>query len=799
MKKFYFYVMVVVCLVCTMHVHAQTRYWVGATSGAPGNWNDASNWSATSGGGGGATVPNAAGFDVVFNQGALVNVDIASFSLNTITVTNSSTATLVANAAATITVVSTSNVNQGLRINTGSRLEDSVSANVPFSITFGSGATGWVDGTWYFSGISGVTFPNGPTFTLPGSTGLGNRIDINGTIVYKENMRTPTTGGGVGAEYLFFNNNSVLWFDRNGLDATIPHANWDANATLLFTGITDAVPPINTASGEIGNLVFNCPNVSLAEINLGLTILTTKGNLQVLNTNGRDLVLAAAAGTPNITVQGNFDISGNSIVYQGNSSTRSYILTVNGNFNLSGGSFLMQKSNAVTTTTTTFGVKGNFNHTGGTFGCSSTATSTTTELFVVELSGTSNQNISSSTGTIDNAANMVTLRMNNAAGATLLTPLSVGKISWNSANKGILTTTSTNYIAINNPATDATVVNGPASNGFVSGPVRRATNAATAYVLPTGKGSSYRYAEVIPNTTTASTYVAEYFGTSYSDVSVAYPLLRVSHTEYWSVDRIGGSDAVVRLNLAGALPGSGAADTLMVARYNGVDWARTAPNGGTYLVPGNATNGTIATALITSFTTTPLFTIGSGNADIPLPIVLVSFDAKKLSGNAARVIWSITTNSTPEQFEVLRSADGKDFSSIGVVNGVDQQLAYEFTDNSLPVGISYYRLRMIDKDGTGKLSKIIAVSNGVKGILLTTMMPTVVIDRARINVSASEKGTIQFVVTDMQGRIVKQQRSGIQSGNQEIWLNLSSLSAGAYQVTGYVDGQRSSTIRFIKQ
>ena len=55
------------------------------------------------------------------------------------------------------------------------------------------------------------------------------------------------------------------------------------------------------------------------------------------------------------------------------------------------------------------------------------------------------------------------------------------------------------------------------------------------------------------------------------------------------------------------------------------------------------------------------------------------------------------------------------------------------------------------------------------------------------------------MITDMYGRMVKQQINGIDVGSQEIWLNLQSLASGAYQVTGYLDGKRSTSLRFIKQ
>ena len=182
-----------------------------------------------------------------------------------------------------------------------------------------------------------------------------------------------------------------------------------------------------------------------------------------------------------------------------------------------------------------------------------------------------------------------------------------------------------------------------------------------------------------------------------------------------------------------------------------------------------------------------------------MPIDLVSFTARKLGNNAALLNWEVTASSTPDRFEVLRSTDGNTFTSIGTVQGVDQKLKYDYTDNNLPAGTTYYRLRMIDKDGDVKLSAVIAVSNGTDGLFLAQMAPTVVIDRARIRVTSANGGNLQMVITDMQGRIVKQQVNGIAVGSQEIWLNLHSLPGGAYQLTGYVDGKRSASIRFIKQ
>ena len=181
------------------------------------------------------------------------------------------------------------------------------------------------------------------------------------------------------------------------------------------------------------------------------------------------------------------------------------------------------------------------------------------------------------------------------------------------------------------------------------------------------------------------------------------------------------------------------------------------------------------------------------------PVTEVHFDAKKGNGNTALLNWKVTTGSTPERFEVLRSTDGRNFSQIGVLPGVPHQEAYGFDDLQLPLQVTYYRLKMYDDDGSSTLSRIVAVSNGGKGLLITSMIPTVVKTRARLNISSSNRGSMQLVISDSYGRVVRTQVAGISEGNQEIWLDLHSLAVGAYQVTGYMNGEKTASIRFIRQ
>ncbi len=260
MKKFY--VFIVACLSSVTLLHAQNRFWVGPSGGAGGNWNDPANWAATSGGAGGQTVPNGAGFNVTFDQNALVNVNVDVISLNTLTVTNSVTARLFVVTSGSgfpdITLISTSLVTPGLRIDAGSRLVDSTATNgIHFTTTFAPGAKGLVNGTWYFAGGPGVA--NGCTFRDSGGVGgLGNRIDVNGTIQFRDGTFSPQRGE-FGTRIFFFNSGSVFWLDRNGGNS--PRATWHSQCNYFSYRMQPAVLPQSSigTSNDIGNLVFQLP------------------------------------------------------------------------------------------------------------------------------------------------------------------------------------------------------------------------------------------------------------------------------------------------------------------------------------------------------------------------------------------------------------------------------------------------------------------------------------------------------------------------------------------------------------
>ena len=110
-----------------------------------------------------------------------------------------------------------------------------------------------------------------------------------------------------------------------------------------------------------------------------------------------------------------------------------------------------------------------------------------------------------------------------------------------------------------------------------------------------------------------------------------------------------------------------------------------------------ATNGTLGTSQFT--------------CNFALPVELIFFKAKA-EGEVALLTWATALEKDNAAFVIERSQDGKHFEAIGnkAGQGTTQQVTnYEFTDEHPYSGITYYRLKQVDFDGTQTYTPIQSV------------------------------------------------------------------------------------------
>jgi hypothetical protein len=94
-----------------------------------------------------------------------------------------------------------------------------------------------------------------------------------------------------------------------------------------------------------------------------------------------------------------------------------------------------------------------------------------------------------------------------------------------------------------------------------------------------------------------------------------------------------------------------------------------------------------------------------------IPVELISFSGD-VRGNVVLLVWSTSSELNNQGFEIQRSNNQRDFSTIGFIQGsgtTTEKQTYQFADGELSAGKYFYRLKQIDFNGTCEYSKIIAV------------------------------------------------------------------------------------------
>jgi hypothetical protein len=99
------------------------------------------------------------------------------------------------------------------------------------------------------------------------------------------------------------------------------------------------------------------------------------------------------------------------------------------------------------------------------------------------------------------------------------------------------------------------------------------------------------------------------------------------------------------------------------------------------------------------------------NIPTPLPVNVISFTGKALE-NANQLNWTVAQEIDFSHYEVLRSEDGREFNAVGTVfateNNMDMK-SYSFVDASAKSEVSYYKLKLVDNNGSVAYTSLVVV------------------------------------------------------------------------------------------
>ena len=190
-----------------------------------------------------------------------------------------------------------------------------------------------------------------------------------------------------------------------------------------------------------------------------------------------------------------------------------------------------------------------------------------------------------------------------------------------------------------------------------------------------------------------------------------------------------------------------------------------------------------------------------------LPVTYQSFNAV-LNNTTVNLNWATSIEISNDHFEVERSFDEVNFSTIAFVLGAQAESKganqYSFTDKDSRIAnhnIIYYRLKQVDVDGnfTYSVVKTVHISNISDQKISVQVMPNPYMDKLNVNFTSDNSGKAEIRMISVSGTIVKKTESTINKGSNNVQLqDLSSQLPGMYIVNIVVNGQSISSQKIIK-
>jgi uncharacterized repeat protein (TIGR01451 family) len=169
---------------------------------------------------------------------------------------------------------------------------------------------------------------------------------------------------------------------------------------------------------------------------------------------------------------------------------------------------------------------------------------------------------------------------------------------------------------------------------------------------------------------------------------------------------------------------------------------------------------------------------------IVLPLGLQSFSGRS-TARGITLDWQVDPWPELQSFVVERSTDGSHFLPVGQAEAFQDITQYQFTDALLPsAGASlYYRIRMVNNDGSTDYSKTVAVNTGNGPAVLTTRLaPNPARTTTTLAIWSPHSGSALISLWSPAGSLVHSRQVTITEGTNTVELSLGRLPTGIYIV-----------------
>lgn len=168
-----------------------------------------------------------------------------------------------------------------------------------------------------------------------------------------------------------------------------------------------------------------------------------------------------------------------------------------------------------------------------------------------------------------------------------------------------------------------------------------------------------------------------------------------------------------------------------------------------------------------------------------LPVTLTSFNGRYSNGISI-LDWQTSQEFNTDHFELLKSADGQDFSLVANIKSAgfsNLTQNYSYQDNTPNSGkYVYYRLKQVDVNGKYTFSPIVKLALGLNTSVV--VYPNPFSNDFTVSFSATKTATAALKLQNSTGQLIFLKTITVNKGNNSILINsLPSIKSGIYYMS----------------
>jgi Zn-dependent metalloprotease len=178
---------------------------------------------------------------------------------------------------------------------------------------------------------------------------------------------------------------------------------------------------------------------------------------------------------------------------------------------------------------------------------------------------------------------------------------------------------------------------------------------------------------------------------------------------------------------------------------------------------------------------------------VTLPVTLLNFKGG-LQNKSVQLSWSVAAQYNISKYIVEHSIDGTSFTELGIVASSNTiGYNYDYNHQQPSIGDNYYRLKVVNNDGSFKYTSIIKVSLVGKQLLVIT--PNPITDKFTIQYNSNKK-VYGISIVDAYGRMIKEVI--VQNNSGSIDIDATHIPSGTYWIKMTLSNNEIVTTKVVK-